>query len=588
MIDENSDKAKNFLAKIFEELHIKVFICIDDVYALKEGHELAIGWFDKALEANLHNKCIELLSEVPFDGPDEIWKRKLGEIWDTFEEEKKTSIFRDLGQLVGFSNLDRDLERATALKELIPDGVEFRELSPDAWKNDKESIISQASEDNRILCLFDQELKYGSIIPGGGISLLKDQQLSQKNTIVCGLYSHLIRQDSERKQAINFASEHQLRLGKFLLLSKDRLSDGGMKFVTGLRNVILSHTCDFITEMVQDIASWAAEEADSRFKKEIDFYNFNHIVLKSSENEGLWEAETLFRLFELFRRNSFLKKVFEQETRKTLTDKIEQIRRIQGIESQDQESADEAVYNEQRWKIRRQELYEDGEFINKTHLPLELGDIFSINNRSFILLNQPCDVQLRTSGDRTQEIMTLMHITLQESVEQNLNSVSNFLLKYFDPQAGKDACVKFRNMFYISADILDLVVFNDEGVCKYSIDGITSLPSTLHKPLKNRYRKIHNKLSRRYQEFLELNKVLEKSHSKLSTGAQTFLRKSFIRELTHSELPLILKIQDGGTLQFDLQRVGRYKLPDSLRLLSNYVAFLSRDAVDHDFVSLRS
>jgi len=55
--------------------------------------------------------------------------------------------------------------------------------------------------------------------------------------------------------------------------------------------------------------------------------------------------------------------------------------------------------------------------------------------------------------------------------------------------------------------------------------------------------------------------------------------------MTRSNLDISLDY-GGGVFEFGLRRIGGYRQPGVARLLSRYVAFLSRDAEEHDFAVL--
>ena len=68
----------------------------------------------------------------------------------------------------------------------------------------------------------------------------------------------------------------------------------------------------------------------------------------------------------------------------------------------------------------------------------------------------------------------------------------------------------------------------------------------------------------------------------LSEPNKQFLNASIISMITRSNLFITMN-QMNETYEFNIQRVGRYRQPGASRLLSHYVAFLARDAIEHDF-----
>jgi hypothetical protein len=578
-MNERTIAAQRAIEQVLAGLHIETVVCVDDVYGMEDAYskvELAIGWFTEALSLGKAEDCSALLEEPSFFdvSDDEIWKRRLRDRWQELGAEERITILDNLAVILGTEvEIKRDQESASLLKDLIPKD-KLRELSPADWERKKEIITEEAVEGKCLLCLFDHNLQgaYGYTDNGGILFLEKMISSRGDRPVICGLLTHTIKEGDEIARSSQFADKHGLRREDLLVLSKDRLSDP-MRFAHGLKMMSLNHARDFLTSQVKGIAEEAGKRANDELMK-VDVYNFDYMVLRSSEKEGVWEAETLFRLFEILRRAAFRNEAFTPENRTALDDRIAQIRAIREVET----LADEQEYPpNQRWEIRRLELYEDGEFINQAHLPLELGDIFETGRKKYILIAQPCDLMVREDGSRRAKSVVLARITLPQ-VPQNLNRSFNFLLEYFDLGSREKGAVKFQQTYHISPEVLDLAVFNSDGQCKF--DPSATLP-LLHTPWRNRFEEIREifqqhqvRLDERYEHFTDLG-----------DEAEEYLRGSLTQKLTMSNLDIFFAY-DHGVFELDLQRVGRYRQPGATRLLSHYVACLSREAEEHDFAML--
>jgi len=566
-MNERIVAAQQAIEQILAGLNIKTVICIDDIYAVGGfSVELTIGWLSTAKSRGKTEDCGRLLAGVPLDASDdEVWKRALRARWERLTDGERKSIFDELAKALGYSaDIERDMDSASLLRDLIPEDVSLQELGPAEWEQDKDAILD---DEKGLLCLFDHNLEYVGYATDFGLSLL-DKTIDARGDrpAVCGLLTHMVKEGEEISRGHQLADQISRKRKDFLVLSKDRLSDP-VRFAHGLKMMSLNYARDFLTSRVREIATEADKHANDELMQ-VDVYNFDYMVLRSSEKEGVWEAETLFRLFEVLRRAAFRNEAFTPENRTALDDRIAQIRAIREVET----VADEGEYPpDQEWGIRRLELYESGDFINKAHLPLELGDIFEVGERELILVAQPCDLIVRRNGRSLAEVLTLVNIT-------STGSGSSFALDYFDDKTGEKAYVKFRSSYHISADILDLAVFNSDGYCMF--DASANAPSLLHVPWLNRFEEIRKKF-RQYQG--QLDELCQRfGNMNLTKPAKKYLEESLVGRITRSNLNVLLDYNN-GVFRFRIRRIGRYGQPDAGRLLRSYFSFLSRYAGPHDY-----
>lgn len=572
--------ARKAIEQVLAALHIATVICVDDVYGIEDvdsGVELVIGWFAQALSLVEAAVCGALLGEPSFFDvlDDEIWKRRLTAHWQGLGREGKAEVLDDLAEILDINvGIQTDLGGASLLADLIPGGM-LRELAPADWEREEDTILKGVIEGKGLLCLFDHNLQgaHGYTDSSGIMLLERAIGARMSHPVICGLLTHTVRGDEEIAKSTEFADQHGLRRQDFLILSKDRLSDP-MRFAHGIKMMSLNHARDFLTGRVTEMAQKADRQANDDLM-EVDVYNFDYMVLRSSEKEGVWEAETLFRLFEILRRVAFRKEAFTPAQRAALDGRIAQIRAVREVEI----PPDEPEYPpNQRWEIRRLELYENEDFINQVHLPLELGDVFrDRQGRYYILVCQPCDLMVRNNGQRAAEFVTLLKVTLPS---EQPGEVSSFTLRYFSLGSNPEAYAKFRSAYQLSAAVLDLAVFNADGRCRF--DPSATPPSLLHMPWRKRFEAISGEFQQYRSRFDELHQILEGANLSGPTG--DYLQKALAGRICRSNLDVSLKYTD-GVFDFGLRRVGRYRQPGATRLLSRYVAFLSRDAAEHEFAA---
>src|SRR5690606_22940097 len=140
--------------------------------------------------------------------------------------------------------------------------------------------------------------------------------------LLCGLLTHTISEDAGLSEARRYAKDMGLSLDEFLPLSKERLRGDPMEFATGLKLTVMNYARKRLAKQVSDLAEAAGKQAQASMN-EISIQDFEHIVVRSSEIEGIWEPETLFRLFDIFRYKAFREKALESTTRTSLYTYIE-------------------------------------------------------------------------------------------------------------------------------------------------------------------------------------------------------------------------------------------------------------------------
>ncbi len=496
--------ARQAIEQILASLEIKTVVYVDDVYSIQDDAEveLVIEWFSEALSKGKARECNALVGETWFSdsGDDEIWKRRLRERWSNTDADEKASMLDRLAVILEIEiETERDRERISLLQSLIR--CETLELSPSEWEARSGEIIQQAATGNGVLCLFDYNLQgaHGYTDHHGAIFLENAINARGDRPVICGLLTHTVQEGDEIDRSSQLADEYGLNRSDFLILSKDRLNDS-MRFAHGLKMMSLNYARDSLARSVREIAQEADRQANEDLMQ-VSVYNFDYMVLRSSEKEGVWEVETLFRLFEILRRIAFQKQAFSPDNIATFNTQIARIRVIREVKT----DVEPDYPPNQRWEIRKSELYDEGEFINSAHLPLEPGDIFALGNKKFILVAQPCDLIVRSDGQRAAKTVTLLKVTTPPDTPR---TPYKFPLDYFTlDSGGKKGYAKFRSAYTISTQVLDLAVLNPDGRCR--LDPALDLPPSLHTSWRKHFEAIGRKFQNHSSRLDELNSLLE-------------------------------------------------------------------------------
>ena len=576
MID-GYERARKAIEHVLGALNVITVVCIDDIYGLDDAEEsapVAVAWTNDALSGGKQAECAEawtpLLHDMPsFNGPAEVWKRQLRSAWEELSPHQRAVALQSLGGILDRGgDLQGDQAAASLLPRLMPPTVQLRELGPADWEQHRSALFGELRHGERLLCLFDHNLEaaegYGA---SQGVQLM-DGAIEARGElpVICGLLTHTVPEGEEIAKATELAREIDRPRKDVVVLSKDRLSNP-VSFAHGLKMMVLNHTRDELTTLVEGFSREATEQAKVDLL-DLDIYDFDHMVLRSSQDEGVWEAETLLRIFDVFRHRAFRQQTLLSAAGQALADAISEVRKVRAIPT----VADPEVYpRRERWDIRRLELYEDADVVNAAHLPLQLGDLFEVGGRKLVLVAQPCDLMIRQDGNRSADMITLLGIT-------GNRSESSFPLDHCDVQTGKTQYVKFRSRYYVSAEVLDLSVFDPSGRCRLDTTG--SAPSSLHPPWVKRFHKIRQEFGRHAQRLDELTYF--GLGANLGESCPRYLRECLVSRITASTLNISCQYV-GGVLEFDARRTGRYREPGATALLSTYASFLARHAEPHDY-----
>ena len=122
--------------------------------------------------------------------------------------------------------------------------------------------------------------------------------------------------------------------------------------------------------------------------------DFDRIVFGSSRREGVWEPDTLLRVFGILMRREARSQLYQDADISTA---VAEARRISAIPEDVAAALDEESASPEVLRIQRFESYESDDELNQFHVPIELGDIFErdSNGQRYILLVQPCDLMVR-------------------------------------------------------------------------------------------------------------------------------------------------------------------------------------------------
>lgn len=609
---EKDSEAKAAIARVFAHLRIGRIVYVDDVFEWRTREvEQVIGLLDEAW-AKDPDTWAETFTGLPYDEGREVWVADFRDRWGDMVPDKKDAVVRDLYIAVHkpddeeLANVLQDFQSISVLKDLVPDGIDRKEVGPSEWVA-RSGELMRVEGDKRVLCLFDRDLRHatdfikeqearrGRAVDGVGLLIEAFDTYGQSggepnDDAIFGLFSHTFTLEDELPKWREIARDEGFDQDNFLPLSKQRQREV-MWLAKGLQMMALNMFCARLKRSAVHCLTEAHEKACEKVKT-MEVYNFDEMVLRSSEVEGAWEADAIFRLFQIYHRDGARAAILQPEIALVFNDDVADARAISR-----NRVGDDVHPPEQLWELRHQELYLSGDLLNPFHAPLRSGDVFRVKRpgrttRPYLLLAQPCDLAVRTNGTRSARTVTLLQIEKKgletfEALRSRLLRERGYdlldscgLVHYFE--GGKDCVglIKFKESLSLRVEVLDLAVLSADGACSVNVGVPPPCPPQFSVPWQNRYdslipffREEHARLDALRTSLGAVRKPA--SHEQLWAGtvqASMMLDKSFSPDV----------FTDDG-FDFGVQRIEHYREPGAQRLLMSYTQFLSRPADDHDF-----
>ena len=466
--------------------------------------------------------------------------------------------------------------RASKSLELILDQLEecqYLTLSLSQWKAQGDELLGDATAENTLF-LFDRDFTKEDGTENEGIDLIR--QVQNANVGYCGLLSHTVTIEAEHEAWRELAQHHRLNRETFVVIAKERLTDESENYSQFLRMLRFVGLSGRYAKVMS--ATWSVlHESFAAAVDAVEWLSvpdFDMIVFGSSRREGVWEPDTLFRVFGILMRREARRRLRENAN---LSADVSEARRISTLSEKLANALGTEEASREALHIHRCESYESTEDLNRFHIPLDIGDIFQAtgNGHQYVLLAQPCDLMVRPNGKRSYDRRcgrtgTLVQIVVD--VEKKRNSWGE--LPFYDVGTGKRAFVDFARVHQALLAVLDLCVLQSNGFAMIEVDA--SCPELLIHPWKKR----HKRLGKIFRTALERYNELG--------------QKSVRRDLMLLALPRLsatLGIQakaEDDAVEYGLKRVGRLMQPWSGALLTALTQHHARAEFEHAFDKVRS
>jgi len=543
-VNQNKESIKDIL----NNFNISKVVYVDDYNV-----EISV---EKVITSQKRNSILKEYFPEIIIGDIDIENAKLREQWKNINFETKSKI----GQIIKSSEdtYDIDIETIPLFAELISENF-FYPLSPENWEKQKTEFLLDSKT---TLFLFDQDLKMDGR-DEGGIRIIKE--ISTNNDIICGLFTQKTTEDGYFEYRDKMCEKHSINKDKFFVIPKETVKNDMQLFLHLLKLTILGKDFKLFKTNVNSIIKQTNDNVKDKIEK-IKVEDFEHIIFQVPKIEGLWEPDMFFRIYSGFQRHEFISLAYSNAE---LKNSISKIRSVSDIPTK----SDSFNIPSDAWDIQHNELYENSDYLNNNHLPIEVGDIFEDINKNikYILLAQPCDLMIRgKDGKRSRSSNRLALIKIKKLSEEEKKDEKAYLqeVKYFGTIKDERWYVNFKDIFYVKSFILDLCIFHQNGISQYSsIDDFHN----------NNFR---SALIKHYIEIKkEINKKIDICKSILGRiKGDTNVKKYIYESILEDDLFKVEYEENDNsyTIKYNCKRIGRLTYERAIGLLAEFHSILAR------------
>jgi hypothetical protein len=501
----------------------------------------------------------------------DIQDKQIREQWENLDHKTKVEINqRILAKDYNITEIDN--KAISAFFEIIPQEMLYP-ISPSQWNESKGDLLQ---ESKKTLFLFDQDLKNNEGLNEGGIKIIAE--ITKKKEIISALFTQTVSKDSCMQVRDRLSETYAIAKEKFFVIPKEILPDDTLYFIYLLKMTILTGDFGNFKEIVNAVLEGTIEKAKSEIEK-IGIEDFDHIMFKAPEKEGQWEPDMFFRLYSHFQRREFYNAAYTDANLQRI---ISKIRSVSGIPAK---SVSFSIPS-RAWEIQHGELYENSDYLNKNHLPIELGDIFektdSTSSKKYILLAQPCDLMVRGNGYRARTENRFALLEMKISTEKQYNTMFEEEVVYFGDSPEQKWFVKFKDVHFTKDYILDLCIYNDDGIAKFESN--VGVQETIRPSLINRYASIEKQIKGEVKKGENLfGKMI--TNPKNKNVSNELIEILFCDDLFRCKYE---KNNNDYTIVYNCKRIGRLDRTRATGLLMSYTSTIQRPAYEMDFGRLET
>ena len=575
------ERVRSDAATLLKSVDVSRVVVVDDEYA--NGVEQLLGICSEATSAEAGE--LPHLVGIDFGAPYEVWAARVRSAWEGLDRPAQRELLAAARRLESGSGgpvVDAEslaAERvgddlaAESLKRVLGSlgrVCEFVTLSLGDWEERCEAMLAD-EQAQRTLFFFDRG--YGDERAGTdekGLELIRDAQ--ERGARYCGLITHTVPVDGEYEAWRSMAGEHGLEPNGFVVVSKGRLNGEPPDyygFLGMLRVTALSGRYAEVRSMAWDIFEGSVEEAKSAME-DLSVVDFDRIVFASSRGEGVWEADTLFRVFGVLMGRAAGRRLHADAT---VSEAVATTRRVSAMPDGVAGALGKQGQSAAALQMQRYEIYDASPELNAWHAPLGLGDIFRVDaeDKDYILLAQPCDLVVRSKGVRNRDNGRLGRTAAVVEIARGDDRQGAIWgnLPFYEEETGDSGYANYGSSHQVLLAVLDLCVLQADG--RAAVDVEEECPDLLIEGWEKRARKLQN----------HFRKALDQQRDLAVAGLC-----SEVASLALPDASTTLKVGKegaGGTVTYGIRRVMRLRQPWSGALLTEFAQYQARAAFEHYF-----
>ncbi|TIT67479.1 MAG: hypothetical protein E5W90_06110 [Mesorhizobium sp.] len=566
------------LAELFTRLKIVKVVLVDDKIEQEMDPSVIVEVITTHAESRAY--LSDWFSSIELDPQNEALFEQVSAKFSDFSQDELNSLRDGIGKVA-----PEIFEKGAfdQLRFLLPRQIEMEFLMPSIWNDMRSALLAECDKDRRTLFLFDQELGNNDALPfSKGSDIIKDLALTDKEAFgtkwFCGMLSHTLQPGDEVDTWLKLEQEEDIKLSFFMPIAKGSLNELP-KFYGAIYRTLINTYCASMKDLAKGAFKEALEAALDRFSK-LDPIDFEHMVLKSSEEEGVSELETLIRLYGIFHKDQVKAQILKEATLQEFSTAATGVKIVADFARKLPQMAQERLA-----KLRQTELYEEEALVNGFHDPLRNGDVFEIGEgdsiKLWVLIAQPCDLMVRSDGERAREdnfkVAVLAPVRTMPTNGDLQKPGLSFRLDHFDKDGTGNSYVDFAEATSVNLRVLDLVVLSKSGKCE--IGPVKDLDPKLLLPTKPWM----GRAVILAKHFEKVTNEIEKARRKFKDDGARMLETAMLPRLSYARKLTRHGSYDKGKFIYPIRRVTRIRDPLAASLLAAFSQYFSRDAYDHDF-----
>lgn len=574
---ERATSKPSIIAQLFAAAGIQRVVFVDDRFGITTQRiELLANELTKESLA----ACGAFPAETFEADNEEIVRERIVNLINATGADLQTMFDKLAAVQYNYGDAERDQRAAHYFMDIVGPTAKVLLLGLKEWEQQKADLLAQAN-DTPTLFIFDDDFSLEGKSVTYGRQLIGETHLANQGyKFVYALLTHKAQTDDAEKSLEKEIAEQTPELAEYLLvIAKSRLSENSDRFAERMKHLLLYRLFRTLTRRLRDETEKASKLAIEKIDG-LGVQSFERIILGTSRAAGAWSPDTLVRVIGVYQQQQI-----NQNIRKD-AELHQRVRDMNPICDVGTSVMIEGVTTD-AWRLQHDEIYESGDAINAVHLPIAVGDIFNDDKgHLFILLAQPCDLMVRSTGlrrSKDRDSRQMVPLAPVRKVESKYGGGSlpaeHYLLPHFDDKARWS--VRLSETYYLPIWLLDLAVLNADGRC--SLTGGLE-PSPL---LVDAWRKRLALLEERGAAIAATaNKITDASIDRAE------LLQSYCRVPLSSPFDVQLIQEPNGaaepkwTLTFGLTRASRVTERHSTAVLIEYAAYLARLAHPHDLTRL--